>query len=186
MANSKRTASKGKRINPKFWVFCEGKTEKAYVCFLRSRYRLPIEIIPQIIGSNIDERIINKHKDKKLSHEKDVIFLLYDADVPEVLQRLRNIREAELLVSNPSIEYWFFLHYKNHVTQTTEEMCIKELSNRNRNEYKKGYIDDKLKQHLNEKQSEACSRAKKTELYNNPSSNVYIFIEKLEKAKKSK
>lgn len=186
MGSRKRIASKGKKINPKFWVFCEGKTEKAYILFLKSKYRLPIEIIPEIIGAKIDERIIKKHKNKKVTHEKDAVFLLYDADVPDVLQRLRNIRGAELLASNPSIEYWFFLHYKNHVAQITEEMCIKELCNRNHNEYKKGYIDDKLKQHLDERQLEACSRAKNTKLYNNPSSNVYIFIEKLEKAKKSK
>ena len=31
MVNNKRRISKRKSINPKFWVFCEGKTEKSYV-----------------------------------------------------------------------------------------------------------------------------------------------------------
>jgi hypothetical protein len=33
----KRVESRGKKINPHFWVFCEGKTEEAYVAFLKSK-----------------------------------------------------------------------------------------------------------------------------------------------------
>ena len=46
---SKRQASKGKKINPHFWVFCEGETEEAYIRFLRSEYRLPVEIIQKLL-----------------------------------------------------------------------------------------------------------------------------------------
>ena len=37
---SKRNKPKGKRINPTYWVFCEGKTEETYVAYLRTKYRL--------------------------------------------------------------------------------------------------------------------------------------------------
>ncbi len=182
----KRTASRRKKINPKFWVFCEGKTEKSYVEYLRAKYRLPVKIIPEITGSKISNKLISNHISKKEKHDKDKIFLLYDADVPEVLQRLEQISKAKLLASNPSIELWFLLHYKNQTADITEEECIKQLSNRNRNAYKKGYIDGKLKQRLEEKQQEACNRAKKTILYNNPSTNVFEFIKELENIKKYK
>ena len=180
---SKRTASKGKKINPHYWVFCEGETEEAYVAFLRSKYRIPIEIVPKIVGNKITSRFINKYKQNKPTHEKDKDFLMYDADVPETLERLKAIRSALLIASNPSIELWFLLHYKNQTANITTKECIKELSNRNRNVYKKGIIDSQLESKLTEICSKACDRAKNLELFKNPSSNMNIFIEELERHK---
>ena len=36
---------RGKKMNPTFFVFCEGKTEAAYVDLLRRSFRVPVEII---------------------------------------------------------------------------------------------------------------------------------------------
>lgn len=72
--SSKRHLSKGKRINPHFWVFCEGKTEEAYIRFLRTEYRLPVEIIPKIVGCDISSRYIRSFKKGKPKHEKDKVF----------------------------------------------------------------------------------------------------------------
>lgn len=179
----KRQKSKGKKINPTFWVFCEGETEEAYINFLKSKYRLPIKIAPKIVGNKIDERFIRNYKKGKSTHEKDRNFLIYDADVPEILEKLKNIQSTTLLASNPTIELWFLLHYKNQTAELTGNDCIKELSNRNKNDYKKGKIDNKLEKKLNEKTEVAIKRAKKLNLFNNPSSNVYKFIEALENEK---
>ena len=178
--------SKKKKINPKFWIFCEGKTEKSYVEYLRTKYRLPIKIIPEITGSNIDERLISSHISKKEKHPKDKIFLLYDADIEVVLQRLIKINNAKLLASNPSIELWFLLHYKNQTANISGDDCIRQLNNRNRNTYKKGVIDEPLKKKLDENQERACNKAEKLNLYNNPSTNIYEFIQELEKVKREK
>jgi hypothetical protein len=180
----KRQESRGKKIKPHFWVFCEGKTEEAYVCFLRSKYRISIDIVPKIAGSNIDERFINRYKKGKPTHKKDIDFLMYDADVSEVLERLKNIKTATLLASNPSIEFWFLLHYKNQVANISTNDCIKELSNRNNNNYKKGIIDYKLNEKLNKKSADACKRAKQLQTFNNPSSNMHKIIKILENIKK--
>jgi hypothetical protein len=185
--NSKRQASKGKKINPHFWVFCEGETEEAYIRFLRTKYRLPfVEIIPKIAGSTISNRFIQSHKKGKPTHKKDKDFLIYDADVPELLDRLTRIASVVLIVSNPAVELWFLLHYKNQTAAVTEDDCIRELNHRNRNIYRKGVIDDMLKSKLKEKCTEACGRAKRLTLYNNPSTNMYVFIEALETAKEEK
>ena len=181
---STRTASKGKKINPHYWVFCEGETEEAYVTFLRSKFRIPIEIVSKIVGNKITSPSINKYKQNKPTHEKDKDFLMYDADVPETLERLKAIRSALLIASNPSIELWFLLHYKNQTANITTKDCIKELSNRNRNVYKKGIIDKPLERKLSEICSKACERARNLELFKNPSSNMYTFIEELEKHKR--
>ncbi|HUU87609.1 MAG TPA: RloB family protein [Candidatus Glassbacteria bacterium] len=182
--NSKRQASKGKKINPYFWVFCEGETEEAYIRILRSEYRLPVEIIPKIAGCDISERYIISYKKGKPTHEKDKDFLIYDADVPEVLDKLKKIDSTVLVTSNPAVELWFLLHYKNQTASITEDDCIRELSNRNRNSYKKGVIDNSLKNKLKEKCTDACNRSKRLVLYNNPSTNMHIFIEVLENARK--
>ena len=183
---SKRHASKEKKINPHFWVFCEGETEEAYVRFLRSEYRLPVEIISKVAGSSINERFIKSYKKGKPIHEKDRDFLIYDADIPEVLVKLTKIDKTILIVSNPAIELWFLLHYKNQTASLSDDDCIRELSNRNRNNYKKGIIDNQLKAKLKEKCNDACYRANKQELYKNPSTNVYVFIATLEEVKKEK
>lgn len=181
---SKRSASKGKKINPHFWVFCEGETEEAYVCFLRSKYRIPIEIVPKIVGNKITQRIIQNSKQGKPTHDKDKDFLMYDADVPQVLEKLKSIKSAVLIASNPSIELWFLLHYKNQTANITTENCIRQLSNRNRNTYKKGVIDSQLEIKLSEICTKACERAKELTLFNNPSSNMNVFIEELENVKR--
>ncbi len=179
----KRQPPKGKKINPHFWVFCEGETEDAYIRFLRSEYRLPIEIIPKVAGCSIDDRYIKSYKHGKPVHEKDKDFLVYDADVTEVLEKLRKIKSALLIASNPAIELWFLLHYKNQTAALGADDCIRELSNRNRNKYKKGFIDGALKIKLREKRREACKCSVKLELYNNPSTNMHDFIKHLEEAK---
>jgi hypothetical protein len=183
---SKRNASKGKRINPHFWVFCEGKTEDAYIRFLRSEYRIPVEIISKVAGASIDERYIKSYKKGKPTHEKDKNFLVYDGDVGEVLDKLKNIDTATLVTSNPTIELWFLLHYKSQTAALTGDACIRELSNRNKNLYKKGVIDAQLKSELQKKFTDACRRSKTLELYKNPSTNMHVFIEALDAAKNEK
>ena len=183
---SKRKASFKKKINPHFWVFCEGETEEAYVCYLRSQYRLPIEIVPKIAGCDISYRYIKSFKKGKPTHEKDKDFLIYDADVSEVLNRLKRITPATFIASNPGIELWFLLHYKNQTVCISEDECMQQLSKRNRNSYRKGIIDEALKMRLKEKCHDACNRAKKLTLYANPSTNMHMFIEELRKASDEK
>ena len=89
-----------------------------------------------------------------------------------------------LIESNPSIELWFLLHYKNQTTNITTNKCIRELSNRNRNTYKKGIIDQQLEIKLSANYTKASERAKKLTLFNNPSSNINSFIDELENVKK--
>ncbi|MEI7424006.1 MAG: RloB family protein [Prolixibacteraceae bacterium] len=182
MAN-KRASSKGKIINPNYWVFCEGETEEAYVCFLRSNYRIPIEIVPKVVGDKITSRFITNYKQNKPTHKKDKDFLIYDADVPAILEKLKAIKTAELIASNPSIELWFLLHYKKQAAALTTNDCIRELSKRNKNTYKKGVIDTPLASKISESCKKACEHAKPLEIFKNPSSNMFVFIEELEKAK---
>lgn len=165
-------------------MFCEGETEEAYIKHLRSQYRIHIEIAPKIVGNKITERFIKSFKKGKPVHSKDKDFLLYDADVKELLVKLQKFKSTILIASNPSIELWFLLHYKNQKGSITTADCIREISNRNEIEYKKGLIDDCLKSKLIEKSSDACKRAKNTKCFANPSTNIQLLIDELNIVKK--
>jgi len=184
MARSRRK-SRGKKINPTFWVFCEGETEESYINFLKSQYRISsIQIHSKVKGNSINSKYISSYKQDKPTHEKDINYLVYDLDVAGMQAKLQQVDDCILLVSNPSIELWFLLHYKNQRAAVDSKFCCKELNNRNK-KYSKGIIDRKLQDKLIQKQEEAVKRAKKLEDYNNPSSTLYLLIESLEELKNS-
>lgn len=150
---------------------------------MKSHYRIPsIHIHLKIGGNNITYESIENYKNNKPTHEKDIDFLVYDLDVPGLIERLRKNDSAILLVSNPCIELWLLLHYKNQTAHINSEKCCREMNNRNR-AYKKGFNDERLKKKLTDKIKEACNRAKALNKYKNPSSTIFKLIEKLEEAK---
>jgi hypothetical protein len=151
---------------------------------LKSEYRIPsIHIHPKIRGNNITTEYIENYKQGKPTHEKDLNFLVYDLDVPEMITRLSNIKSCGLLVSNPCIELWFLLHYKNQTASTSNANCYREIEDRNKS-YKKGLIDKNLKEKLKLKRKDAVKRAKALIKYENPSSTLHKLIEFLEDLKK--
>ena len=107
---------------------------------------------------------------------------MYDADVKDVLEKIKKLKNTELLLSSPCIELWFLLHYQNQKADINPKDCVRKLKNMNPS-YKKGTMNKALKNQFTEKCSEACSRAKQLDPDKNPSSNIYEFIEALEKVK---
>lgn len=178
---TKRAKPRNKKIRPTYWIFCEGKTEESYISLLRSKYRVPIELVTKVAGSKISEKFIKKSKQGKPTASKDKDFLLYDGDVPETVEKLKKVSNATLLISNPSIELWFLYHYKNQKAHITADHCTKELSKIGNFDYKKGTLHEKLRNKLDNNCDKACERAKKSNPFKNPSSNVNILIEELKK-----
>lgn len=74
------------------------------------------------------------------------------------------------------------MHHKNQTAVISSEQCVREIKNRNK-DYKKGAISLKLGRRLREHQIEAIKRAKQRSLYNNPSSSIYLLLEKLSELK---
>ena len=142
---SKRRRYRTRKINPTYYVFCEGKTEEAYVNLLKSHFRLAsIVIKSKVSGSNVSSDEIEKYRSYKETHEKDKVFLMYDGDISTVVDRLMQIDDAEKLISTPCIELWFLLHFKNQATTTSCKDCIQYLSNRA--QYRKGKIPFDIQQ----------------------------------------
>lgn len=171
----KARVSRGKQMKPIFFVFCEGETEIAYVKFLRSLYRSPIQVIPKKGKSNITEAFIERSKNDYVRTVQDKVFLMYDLDVDGMLDHLLKIPNVELLVSNPCIELWFLLHYQEQKSEITSDECIKKLQKVSQ-KYKKGTLSEEEKECFAENKEQAAERAKKLVDYKNPSTTIYKLL----------
>ncbi len=174
----KARISKGKQMKPNFFVFCEGETEMAYVKFLRSLYRAPIQVIPKKGKSNISEDFIAKSKNEYVQTEQDKVFLMYDLDVDGMLEQLQKIPNAEPLVSNPCVELWFLLHYQDQKSEISSYQCIKKLQKVSK-EYRKGTLSEEEKEVFDKNKELAVERAKALDVFNNPSTTIYRLLDLL-------
>lgn len=177
--------SKGRMLNPTFYVFCEGETEKEYINYLRSRYRIPIEIKSKISGSKISQRFVTNYLSDKIFTNHDKIFLFYDEDVKEVIEKLKKIDDSKLLLTNPCVELWFILHMQDQRKSLSSDECVRILK-KYWKDYKKSILTENQKKDLDNNSFNAIKRAKNLCLNTNPSTNVYEFIYELDKVVKRK
>lgn len=170
-------------MNPTFFVFCEGKTEAAYVDLLRRSFRVPVEIIVRVSDSNISQPYIDRCKRDRFTTRDDKTFLMFDLDVPGMLEHLRKIKDATLLLSNPCIEYWFLLHYNDVSREISSAECLTRLKAIDA-EYSKGDFSAAMKKVLIEGIETAAARAKTKEAYTKPSSTVHLLTDEILKSKR--
>ena len=168
--------SRGKTMKPNFFVFCEGKTEINYVKFLRSVFRVPIQVIAKKSDSNISVDFIERSKRDYVLTQNDQTFLMFDLDVEGMLEHLQKIPQATLLVSNPCVELWFLLHFQDIDKEITSDGCLRMLKTHSP-QYEKGALTESEKRILVENMERAIERAKRLEEYKIPSSLVFRLIE---------
>ena len=166
-------------MKPNFFVFCEGDSEVAYVETVRQHYRLPIHIIAKKTLLNITSSLVERCKSEYIETPRDRTYLMYDLDVPSMLDRLQKVPDATLLCSNPCLELWLLLHYSEQRTELSSQQCVKKIGSHIKN-YKKGIISLTDKLFLMNNVSKAVERAKKLNAYDNPSSSIFLLIEDLE------
>ena len=166
-------------------VFCEGETEETYVAMLRSRYRLPIQIIPKVTGTSITPECIDKHiRQIKLS-KADMVdaYLMYDLDRNDIAAKLKTCGKS-VLGSKPCIEGWFILHEKNSFSSTESNECVNELkaTSVRWRQYAKGTLSDTQKKLLWDNRLSASAHAQKMSSPDKCSA-LWTLIEVLEKEK---
>lgn len=176
----KERLPKGKTMRPNYFVFCEGDSEVAYIEILRAHYRLPIHIIAKKTLLNITPSLVERCKSIYIQTKDDCTYLMYDLDVPTMLERLQKIPNATLLCSNPCFELWLLLHFTDQKSELTSEECVNRLAAFIK-QYKKGTIPNEVRTHLMKMIPTAMDRAKNLTAHNNPSTTVYKLIEDLEK-----
>lgn len=175
----KQRVSRGKTMRPNFFVFCEGETEEAYIGLLRAHYRAPIQIITKKTLLNITPALISRIEANYICTKNDRTFLMYDLDVPTVLERLKKIPNATLLCSNPCVELWLLLHYVSQQTKLTSKDCVEKLC-AIVPDYRKGAISKSMELDLLQHMAQARERAQKLVPYTNPSTTVFEFIKAFE------
>lgn len=173
---------RGKKMNPTFFVFCEGKTEAAYVDLLRRNFRVPVEIIAKVSDSNISQPYIDRCKRERFTTSEDKTFLMFDLDVLGMLDHLKKIQNITLLLSNPCVEYWFLLHYTDVSREISTATCLSLLKSKDP-DYSKGVFSTAMKKILIENIEYASARADKKEVYANPSSTVHLLTKEIIKNK---
>ncbi|MDO5575435.1 MAG: RloB domain-containing protein [Fibrobacter sp.] len=175
--------SNPRKMRPLFLVLCEGETEENYINFLRQNYRLPIKIIPKIIGSKISQKIINRYKNELAGSESSIkTFLMYDGDLPEVIENLKKCN-GTLLISKPCIEIWFISHYKMFgEVEFSSNLCIKELKKIPEWEnYKKAVLTSAQESALWSRRIDAVSNMESRKTDSKNYSDIFEFIKILEK-----
>lgn len=179
--------SRGIVMRPNFFVFCEGDTEVKYVELLRSRFRQPIHIIAKKTLLNITPELVERCKATYMQTKDDHTFLMYDLDVPTMLERLKKVSDATLLCSNPCFELWLLLHAKDQKTPITSDTLIKELKKSAPvwKNYIKASFTETQKAFLTSSMETAVEKARNLQEPDNPSTGIYKLIDLLknEKAK---
>lgn len=106
---------------------------------------------------------------------------MYDMDAPSINNKLRACK-AQLLLSNPCFEIWLLLHAKDQIIGLSSDAVIKELKKSAPvwHNYNKALYTDTQKAFLKVHLEEAVSRAKALKEFQNPSSQIYKLLEKLE------
>lgn len=167
-------------------VICEGETEAAYVEVLKRHYRLPIAIKSKIAGNKINERLINQFtRELNINKEDCITVYVYDADVSELVEKLKTLKGL-LILSNPCIELWYLLHFKNLTRQIVSKEVNELLiaASPEWKSYKKGVLSKKQSEALIYYSHVASGRGKSLCWPINPSSNLYALLELLENLKK--
>lgn len=167
-------------------VICEGETEKSYVELLKRHYRLPVTIKTKVSGNQINNRLVKEYLNEAgVGHGDDYkIFYVYDSDIDIIVNRLRKL-EGNLILTNPCMELWFLLHMEHRQRESSSDEVLRRLRQTHAawQSYIKGCLTTAQSDVLLANTDIAVERAKTLNWPDNPSSNIFAFIETLEEAK---
>ena len=183
---SKREKAVPRQMRKVILVICEGETEENYINLLKKWYKSPIKIISHVEGSKISPSLVeNRVRELKISQRDNVqAYLIYDMDVPAINEKLQACN-ASLLLSNPCFELWLLLHAKGQRTTINTDAVIKELKACNTiwGNYVKSSFTETQKAFLRKNTDAAIERAVHLNEFENPSTNVYLLIQKLKETR---
>ncbi|MCM1141019.1 MAG: RloB family protein [Muribaculum sp.] len=166
-----------------FLVICEGETEENYVNALKQFFRLPITIKTKVSGNAISRRLVENYvQELGIADKSDYeIFYIYDSDVDVVVDKLLKLPEGTLILSNPCIELWYLLHMKDHNRFRDSKAIVKDLINSHNawRNYCKGTLSVEQRNILLNNHEVASMRSKRLNWHENPSTNMYAFLEAL-------
>ncbi len=177
-----------RKMKPVILVLCEGESEECYVEHLKQKYRLPIKIVSRIVGQQINQKLINRHKKElKISNTENIdCFLIYDADIKSVVDNIINC-DAKAILSRPCLEVWFLAHSeKIPDTDISGSDCLHRMEKLSVwKDYKKGNLNESQKNLLWEKRIDAAQNISHIVTTDKAFSTVNEFIDILEKNRRN-
>lgn len=99
-------------------IVCEGdKTEPNYFHALRQKFRLSNLSVRIIPGKGAPITIVNCAIQEKKNQDADEVWCVFDTENPNenptLVDAITKAKKAKinLAISNPSFEYWYFIHF---------------------------------------------------------------------------
>ncbi len=206
---SKRLSRKApyREIKPRFLIITEGETEENYFNMIKKFFRgIPIEIITKKgKQSNPLSVVKTAHREIKESRNNQytAAFAVVDKEAPnlhvqclsnainEIKKGLsKNLIKCDLIISNPSFEFWLLMHFRYTTSLFHNADAVIEKLKKFIPDYKKAY-DFENKTEISQKLDIAIEHSKRCEsqhdmpfdpLTSNPSTQVYKVIEKIKGA----
>lgn len=172
-----------RKMKPVILVLCEGETEECYVDCLKQKYRLPIRVVSKVVGQKINSRLVERYKKELQIRRSEQIdcFLIYDADVPEIIDKTAACN-ATVILSRPCLEVWFLAHTeKVPAADLSSAECLRRLTRIEEwKGYRKGFLSENEKNLLWEKRLEAMRNIAESSATGAAFSNIPEFIRTLE------
>jgi hypothetical protein len=177
MSKSFKRNTPTEKIEKKILIACEGSdTERIYFNAIRQDLRLPEGRITVIPHDGTDPlRIVNNvlkarqdRKRDKTWEKEDLAWAVFDGDEHiennpanwhQAIQKAKS-QKVNLAITNPSIEFWYLLHFQDHYPNISRDKAKERLKQHIPN-YDKSicYYPDRLKP----KTKEAIARANNLE-----------------------
>lgn len=172
-----------RRPHKVYLVVCEGETEADYINQLKRAYRVPVTIKTRVCGNVINKRLVDQYVAELGvgSDSEYEVFYIYDCDVRAIAEKLMKLK-GHAILSNPCIELWFLLHSREFNRQQSSKAVLDELQKCSEvwRYYEKGELSKKQTEHLLENRHLAIERSKHMAWPENPSTNMYEFLEAIE------
>lgn len=172
-----------RKMKPVILVLCEGETEECYVDCLKQKYRLPIRVVSKVVGQKINSRLVERYKKELQIRRSEQIdcFLIYDADVPEIIGKTAACN-ATVILSRPCLEVWFLAHTeKVPAADLSSAECLLRLTRIEEwKGYRKGFLSESEKKLLWDKRLEAMRNIAESSATGAAFSNIPEFIRTLE------
>lgn len=172
-----------RKMKPVILVLCEGETEECYVDCLKQKYRLSIRVVSKVVGQKINSRLVERYKKELQIRRSEQIdcFLIYDADVPEIIGKTAACN-ATVILSRPCLEVWFLAHTeKVPAADLSSAECLLRLTRIEEwKGYRKGFLSESEKKLLWDKRLEAMRNIAESSATGAAFSNIPEFIRTLE------
>ncbi len=165
---AKRKSRPKRKLKPNYIVLVDGESEISYINNIKPN---GVSVLPEIPLKKSLKKMYKIFKEKL--KQADYVFWIIDLDVVIRENNINLLKEYlqnysdNIIINNPCLEYWFYLHFKKNRNFTNRcadvETAIKRLENTVLHNYKKNKNMQQLVEKLSPYLENAYKNAKERE-----------------------